>query len=167
MYYTYMWLREDRTPYYVGKGKEDRAFTGCSHNVKCPPRDRIVIYPASSEAEAFETEIALIWYYGRKDLGQGCLRNMTDGGDKPPSRKGIKLSLEQRAALRHPRGPHSEGSIEKMRKAKMGNTAFLGHKHPEEVKDKIRKTLEGHAVSEETKKRISDTKWQRRHIFIQ
>ena len=76
MFYTYLWLREDGTPYYVGKGKEKRAWRKAA-----PPKDRIVVYPAQSEADAFETEIALIWYYGRKDLGTGCLRNYTDGGE--------------------------------------------------------------------------------------
>ena len=81
MFYTYLWLREDGTPYYVGKGKENRAFTSLGHRVKCPPKERIVIYPAESEVEAFESEVALIWYYGRKNLGTGCLRNLTDGGE--------------------------------------------------------------------------------------
>jgi hypothetical protein len=45
-----------------------------------PPKDRIVIYLAESEKEAFETEEALIWYYGRKSLGNGRLINLTDGG---------------------------------------------------------------------------------------
>jgi len=85
MYYSYLWLREDRTPYYAGKGKGNRAFTSKDHGVHCPKeKERIVIYSAESEADAFETEIALIWYYGRKDLGTGCLRNLTNGGDAPP-----------------------------------------------------------------------------------
>jgi hypothetical protein len=86
-YYSYMYLRIDGTPYYVGKGKGRRAFR--IHRANNIPRfappseERIVIYPAESEADAFETEVALIWYYGRKDLGTGCLRNLTDGGEGP------------------------------------------------------------------------------------
>jgi hypothetical protein len=80
MYYTYLWLREDGTPYYAGKGKNRRATN--PHSIgKTPPKERIVIYPAESEQDAFDTEIALIWYYGRKDKGTGCLRNFTDGGE--------------------------------------------------------------------------------------
>ena len=79
MFYTYLWLREDGTPYYVGKGKGNRAYV--NHRIGKAPLGRIVIYPAESEVDAFETEVALIWYYGRKDLGTGCLRNLTDGGD--------------------------------------------------------------------------------------
>lgn len=33
-----------------------------------------------SEKDAFVEEKALIAKYGRKDLGTGCLRNMSDGG---------------------------------------------------------------------------------------
>ena len=100
-YYTYLWLREDGTPYYVGKGKNNRAYSSHSHGVHCPPeKERIVIYPASSEADAFETETDLIWYYGRKDLGLGSLRNLTDGGENPPNAKGIKRSEYHRACVR-------------------------------------------------------------------
>jgi len=92
MYYTYLWLREDGTPYYIGKGKGDRAYDRWGYICKPPPMDRMVFYIAKDEAEAFENEIALIWYYGRKDLGTGCLRNLTDGGENPPkgNRKGQK-----------------------------------------------------------------------------
>ena len=79
-FYTYMWLRGDATPYYVGKGQGKRAIRkGC-------PEDptRILIEPHESESDAFAAEIFLISYYGRKDIGTGILRNMTDGGDKPP-----------------------------------------------------------------------------------
>jgi len=86
MFYTYLWLREDGTPYYVGKGFGRRAHI--DHWLKgrvrrVPPKERIVIYPAESEKDAFDTECALIWYYGRKDLGTGILRNLTDGGEGP------------------------------------------------------------------------------------
>lgn len=80
-FYTYLWLREDGTPYYVGKGKGRRAYEKHMHRSSPPTIERIVIYPAASEDDAFETEITLIWYYGRKDLGTGCLRNLTDGGE--------------------------------------------------------------------------------------
>ena len=88
MLYTYVWLREDGTPYYVGKGKDYRAYN--KHRVgNAPPLGRIVFYIARDEDDAFETEVSLIWYYGRKDLGTGCLRNLTDGGENPPrSKKG-------------------------------------------------------------------------------
>jgi hypothetical protein len=79
-FYTYMWLREDGTPYYIGKGCGERAFIRRGHRANVPPKERVVIYAAASEVDAFETEIALIWYYGRKSMGTGCLINLTDGG---------------------------------------------------------------------------------------
>lgn len=99
MFYTYLWLREDGTPYYVGKGSGNRAYTSSAHGVHKPAEvERIMIYPAVSEADAFETEIALVWYYGRKDLGTGCLRNLTDGGENPPNWKDKKRSEHHRKA---------------------------------------------------------------------
>lgn len=99
MFYTYVWLRENDIPYYVGKGKGNRGFVSAGHRVKVPPKERIVIYPAESEVEAFENEIALIWYYGRKDLGTGCLRNLTDGGENPPNNLGTKRSEETKRLM--------------------------------------------------------------------
>jgi hypothetical protein len=82
-FYAYLWLREDRTPYYAGKGCGNRAFIkGVGHR-QYPPcdRTRIVIFPTVSEAAAFALECALIRFFGRKDRANGCLRNVTDGGE--------------------------------------------------------------------------------------
>ena len=79
-FYSYLWLRADGTPYYAGKGKGNRAHIRGSHRLR-PPDDnsRILIFPMASEADALESEIALIDLFGRKDLGTGCLRNFTTG----------------------------------------------------------------------------------------
>ena len=98
MFYTYVWLREDGTPYYVGKGSGNRAYSK-DHRHGVPPLGRIIFYIAKDEVDAFETEVALIWYYGRKDLGTGCLRNLTNGGENPPSPKGRVWSKESRERL--------------------------------------------------------------------
>jgi hypothetical protein len=109
MFYTYLWLRENGTPYYVGKGHGNRAYAQHDRSSP-PPTDRIVFYIAKDESEAFENEVALIWYYGRKDLGLGCLRNLTDGGENPPSWKGRQQSEEhiaKRIAARMKKGNYA------------------------------------------------------------
>jgi hypothetical protein len=82
IYYVYQYLREDGTPYYIGKGKNNRAWSK-DHSVNLPPiHDRIVIIRENmNETAAYEFEIELIAKYGRKDNGSGILRNMTNGGE--------------------------------------------------------------------------------------
>lgn len=81
-FYTYAYLRTDRTPYYIGKGKNKRAYDSC-HNVKVPKdKSRIIFLKKNlTEEEAFKHEIYMIAVLGRKDLSTGILRNMTAGGD--------------------------------------------------------------------------------------
>lgn len=81
MFYTYLYLREDGTPYYAGKGKGRRAFKKHSHISVPSDRERILLQDMDSESEAIEAEKFFISYYGREDLGTGCLLNMTCGGD--------------------------------------------------------------------------------------
>jgi hypothetical protein len=79
-YYVYQYVREDGTPYYVGKGKGRRAFA--DHRWVPVPRDRNRIQFIAeylSEDEAFEIEIATIAHHGRKIDG-GILLNLSIGG---------------------------------------------------------------------------------------
>ena len=82
-YYVYAYLRKsDDTPYYIGKGKGNRAWNN-KHSVVVPKdKSKIKILAENlNEIDAFELEISLIEKYGRKDLGTGILRNMTNGGE--------------------------------------------------------------------------------------
>lgn len=86
-YYTYAYLREDKTPYYIGKGKKRYGkyysrVTAFHENIFIPPKERIVILKEFGlEFDAYKHEMYMISIFGRKDLGTGILHNRTDGGD--------------------------------------------------------------------------------------
>ena len=83
-YYTYAYLREDGTPYYIGKGKGRRIFDK-ENRTSCPvPKDKrrmIFLKQNLTEEHAFIHEIYMISVFGRKNNGTGILRNLTDGGE--------------------------------------------------------------------------------------
>lgn len=84
-YYTYAYIREDGTPYYIGKGKGNRINSKNHPGISLPPLERrIKLYENLTNDESCNKEIELITKWGRKDLGTGVLYNKTNGGENPP-----------------------------------------------------------------------------------
>jgi|GEM_PF-2453573 len=83
IYYVYAYLRaSDNTPYYIGKGKDKRAFSDC-HNVSVPKdKSKIVFLEKNlTNVGACALERRYIRWYGRKINNTGILYNITEGGD--------------------------------------------------------------------------------------
>lgn len=134
-FYTYAYLREDGTPYYIGKGHGYRIY----HNRRKikPPKDKsriIFLKKNLTEEEAFKHEKYMIAIFGRKDNGTGILRNLTDGGE---GCSGILVSEETRKKMskakignrngmfRHNQYMMSEDSIKKLKERMSGSKNYF------------------------------------------
>ena len=187
MYYTYAYLREDKTPYYIGKGKGNRAYKRCKTDIK-PPKDKtriIFLKQNLTEEKAFKHEIYMIAVFGRKDLGTGILYNKTDGGEGV---SGAILSEEHKRKISQAQSgrTHSEKSKRKMSEAlkgktrppcsdehrrklseaKKGNKHMLGKTFSEETRRKLSEAHKGKSKpprSEETRRKISEINKGRIH----
>ncbi len=140
-YYTYAYLREDKTPYYIGKGRKRRAFT-LHKRMPRPPKERILFLKENlTEEQAFKHEVYMIAVLGRKDLGTGILRNLTDGGEggsgwKPSSKTRSNISKAKCGKL------HTTKAKLKMSEALRGKT------HTEATKVKMSKSRKGRPWSQ-------------------
>jgi hypothetical protein len=142
-YYTYAYLREDKTPYYIGKGEKNRAYTKHHKGISVPKDKSRIIFLKQNllEEEAFKHEIYMISVLGRKDLGTGILRNRTNGGDGASGLVHNKKTREQISKA------HIGKSLSEETKRKQSE-AKKGENHPNY----------GKSLSEETKRKQSEAK---------
>ena len=161
-FYVYLHIRKDSLEvFYVGKGKNKRAYSKSDRNkywknivAKCGYY--IIIHHKNlNEEDAYLKEIELIDFYGRKDLNKGTLVNVTNGGDGNSGKivseeTKIKQSI---AAKNRPRTNVSEET-----KLKISNT-LKGH--PGYNKGGI-----GIIPNEETRQKMSESAKERGPSFL-
>ncbi|KKM14305.1 hypothetical protein LCGC14_1707440 [marine sediment metagenome] len=128
-FYVYVYLDQDNTPFYVGKGRNNRYLivhhlqNNCNNRFlknkirKVAVENVRIEFPLKniSEEDAFAYEELFIGMVGRRDQGKGPLCNLTDGGE--------------------------------------GNS---GYTHSDETRQKLSEIKKGKKFSEEHKRKLSD-----------
>lgn len=181
-YYVYILFDWRGVPRYVGKGKRAR---WNAHENKSDPKNwlknefieqtyiimgelpKIKVREHISNEEAIETEIALIKAIGR--FPKGPLTNLTNGGDgisggvRPPHVR----DAVSRAQKGVPETPEAAGRIREAaqrpeRRLKISQT-LTGRPQSDEHREKNRIKSLGTKHSEETRKKMSDSRSGERH----
>lgn len=161
-YYVYAYIRKDGTPYYIGKGCGPRAYQIHYSNgkvrFKVPPKNRVRILARHlTEQEAFDWEKALINILGRLDVGTGCLRNRTDGGEGTSGRvcapeTKTKIGVKTRERALDPSYRAFVGERVRLSFKDKGHP-WVGKNHTEHTKARI---------GEQSKKRWKDEEFRRK-----
>ena len=99
----YRHLKPNGETFYIGVGNNIRPYTKSDRNnfwwkvVKKYGYEIQILKRNLTKEEAYELEVILISWYGRRDLGLGYLVNLTDGGD---GSNNVVVSEETRDKIR-------------------------------------------------------------------
>jgi hypothetical protein len=139
------------TPYYVGKGYGNRAFSR-KHRVHIPSDKNDIVFVAEglTEEQAHSIEKEQIAKFGRLDLGTGCLTNLTDGGE---GQCGVicsdELRLKRHLAMTESRRAKISSFMreqwKRIKESGERKVGFqVGFKHTEESRKKMSASRMGH-----------------------
>ncbi len=147
-YYVYAYVRKsDGSLYYIGKGRNRRAFI--SHkNVTTPKNKSKIVFLETNltEVGALALERRYIRWYGRKDLGTGILHNKTEGGDGTSGR--VLTDIHKAIISRtHKNKIVGESTRKKLRMASSNRlpeqNGMYGRKHSDKVKQEHSARMKG------------------------
>ena len=184
-FYVYMYSDQDNTPFYVGKGSNDRFHvSGHLYNnqpflkrkIKKIGVDNIkvhLLHKNLTETMVFQFEAFYIGFYGRRDLGEGTLCNLTNGGEglsgiNEETRRKISKAMkgnQNGKGFTHSKETKRKMSEDRKGKYKGENHPMHGKQHSEDARRKMSEAnrgknnpMYGKKHSEETKKKMSKAK---------
>jgi hypothetical protein len=155
-FYVYAYARQDGTLYYIGKGSGKRAFAPHKKNIAVPQdRSRIVFMERHlTEIGALALERRYIRWYGKKTVGTGVLRNLTDGGEGNAGRTPTAEQRQKQSAAMKLSAWWRGCQLSDKTKQKISATK-IGAKLTEQHKNNIRLGMLNKPCSEETKAKLS------------
>jgi len=160
-FYVYRYSDQNDIPFYIGKGS-GRRFCVSSRSLSRQPflKNKIekigidnvkvcFLHENLIEAEAFALEISYIKQYGRRDLGEGTLCNLTNGGE---GSSGWKCSMKTRQKMSESKKGENHPMYDKTGKG----TPMYGKHHSNKTKKKMSEVKKGKKFSKEHRQKLSE-----------